>query len=53
MWFYEISDKYAREFLICNHKNFVAKLCASREKTTRMSKAKKKFCNSIGLRILD
>jgi len=32
MWFYESRNKYVREFIICDYKYSVAKICANREK---------------------
>jgi len=53
MWFHESPNKYVREFLICDYKYSVAKMCASHEKKLYVQGKLDKVYNSIGPRILD
>jgi len=52
MWFYESFNKYVREFLICDYKYSIAKICASREKKLCVREKLDEVYNSIGPRII-
>ena len=40
MWFYENPDKYVCEFLICDYKYLMAKICANHDKTIHAREVK-------------
>jgi len=52
MWIYENPNKYIHEFLICDYKYSIAKICANREKLYVQGKLEKVY-NSIGPHIWD